>query len=236
MLCQRQTCIGRILAFQTIAPLWRNAIGPLATTPGRSIGMCEPLPLRRAITTPVKRLTHGRVVRARFRAMATSAAIPTIPVHEEPTDGDMYTGASTIAAQTQQPAQAPRCPICHQTDEVRTAQAAFDVGAERIAPPAMPTSNARMAPWIVASFAIYLAGNFYLFVELGANSQSPWSTVVQVGSDIISFARSLSAWRFPTSRWCVLCVRTKRRPCNTRPGIARWKTGTVCSTAYGTTW
>lgn len=38
----------------------------------------------------------------------------------------------------------------------------------------MPTSNARMLPWIAVGFFIYLTGNVYLFVELAANSQSPW--------------------------------------------------------------
>src|SRR2546423_4837453 len=84
------------------------------------------------------------------------------------------------AAQTEVPKQVPTCPICHKTDQVRTLQAAFDLGIERIAPPSMPTSNAHMMPWIVAGFFIYLAGNFYLFIELAANSQNRWPMLVQI--------------------------------------------------------
>ncbi len=91
-----------------------------------------------------------------------------------------------LAAQTEVPQQAPVCPICHQTDEVRTIQAAFDLGVEHLAPPAMPSSNARMMPWIVAGFLIYLAGNFYLFVELAANSHSTWPMYLQIGSAALS--------------------------------------------------
>src|SRR3954467_12724246 len=83
-----------------------------------------------------------------------------------------------MAAQTEVPKQVPTCPICHKTDQVRTLQAAFDLGIERIAPPAMPTSNAHMMPWIVAGFFIYLAGNFYLLIELAANSRNGWPMAV----------------------------------------------------------
>jgi hypothetical protein len=92
-----------------------------------------------------------------------------------------------VAAQTEVPQQAPLCPICHKTDQVRTLQAAFDLGIERIAPPAMPASNAHMMPWIVAGFFIYLAGNFYLLIELAANSQNRWPMVVQILSFVINF-------------------------------------------------
>ncbi len=62
----------------------------------------------------------------------------------------------------------------------------FDMGVERIAPPLMPTSNVRMMPWILVAFFLYLAGNFYLFIELAVNSQNGWPIVVQVLSIIIN--------------------------------------------------
>jgi hypothetical protein len=93
---------------------------------------------------------------------------------------------TNLTAQTEKPKQASICPICHQSDQVRTIQAAFDMGVEPISPPTMPVSNARMMPWIATGFGIYLAGNFYLLIELAANSQHPWPFVVQVVSDIIS--------------------------------------------------
>lgn len=92
-----------------------------------------------------------------------------------------------LAAQTDVPPQAPACPICQQIDEVRTIQTAFDLGVERLAPPAMPTSNVRMLPWIAAGFFVYLAGNVYLFIELAANSQSSWPMDLQIGSAILCF-------------------------------------------------
>lgn len=90
-----------------------------------------------------------------------------------------------LAAQTEVPQPVPACPICGQTDRVRTIQAAYDVGMERLAPPAMPSSNVHMMPWIVAGGLIYLAGNFFLFVELAANSLSPWPLGIQIGSTIV---------------------------------------------------
>ncbi|HLV99329.1 MAG TPA: hypothetical protein VKT82_11705 [Ktedonobacterales bacterium] len=93
---------------------------------------------------------------------------------------------TNLAAQTEVPQQAPACPICQQTDKVRTIQAAFDLGVEPLAPPAMPSSTASMMPWIVTGFFIYLAGNIYLFVELAANSLSSWPFAIQVGSLILS--------------------------------------------------
>lgn len=92
---------------------------------------------------------------------------------------------TNLTAQTRAPKQAPPCPICHQTDQVRTIQAAFDLGAQPIAPPAMPISNVRMMPWLVAGGFIYLAGNFYLLIELAANSKSGWPLVVQVLSTVV---------------------------------------------------
>lgn len=89
---------------------------------------------------------------------------------------------TTIAAQTEVPRQAPTCPMCQQKDQVRTIQAAYDMGLERIAPPAMPVSNARMMPFIIAGGLIYLAGNFFLFVALAANSRSPWPMGIQIAS------------------------------------------------------
>lgn len=90
------------------------------------------------------------------------------------------------AAQTEVPRQAPPCPLCQKTDQVRTLQAAFDLGIEPIAPPALPTSNARMMPWVVTGFFIYLTGNFYLFIELAANSQNRWPMAVQILSFVIN--------------------------------------------------
>jgi hypothetical protein len=99
---------------------------------------------------------------------------------------------TTIAAQTEAPQHAPTCPICQQADQVRTIQAAYDMGVERVAPPAMPVSNARMMPWIIAGGLIYLAGNFYLLVDLAANSRSAWPMGIQIGSDALCLVALLT--------------------------------------------
>ncbi len=38
-------------------------------------------------------------------------------------------------------AQKPICPVCHQADQVKTAQGAYDTGVMRCAPPDMPTKT-----------------------------------------------------------------------------------------------
>lgn len=101
--------------------------------------------------------------------------------------------ADALAEQTDAPIDAPICPICHKSDQIRTIQAAFDTGLEEIAPPAMPENTARMAPWIIAGFAIYLAGNLYLFVELGRN-ETTGSTLllIQVASFVLNLLALLA--------------------------------------------
>src|SRR5215475_9399263 len=42
----------------------------------------------------------------------------------------------------------PTCPVCHRSDLVKTTQAAYTSGVARCAPPAMPTRNISMMPYI----------------------------------------------------------------------------------------
>ncbi len=48
----------------------------------------------------------------------------------------------------------PTCPVCHQSDLVKTTQAAYSSGVARCAPPAMPTQNISMLPYIGAGVAL----------------------------------------------------------------------------------
>lgn len=44
--------------------------------------------------------------------------------------------------------QTPTCPVCHRADQVKTLQAAYASGVERVAPPDMPTRQVRMMSFI----------------------------------------------------------------------------------------
>jgi hypothetical protein len=65
------------------------------------------------------------------------------------------------------------CPMCHQADQVRTLQTAYEAGELRIAPPPMPESK--------ASLRIYLSGGgvlvgiaFFLSITILATSFFSW--------------------------------------------------------------
>ena len=47
--------------------------------------------------------------------------------------------------------QKPICPVCQQTDQVKTMQAAYSTGVARCAPPDMPTRNISMMKPLVIS-------------------------------------------------------------------------------------
>ena len=50
----------------------------------------------------------------------------------------------------------PTCPVCHQSDQVKTMQAAYTTGVARTAPPDMPTRNVSMLKYITA--CVFLVG------------------------------------------------------------------------------
>ncbi len=45
--------------------------------------------------------------------------------------------------------QTPVCPICNQSDQVKTMQAAYDAGVGRCAPPDMPTRKISMMKYVI---------------------------------------------------------------------------------------
>jgi hypothetical protein len=45
--------------------------------------------------------------------------------------------------------QKPACPVCHQADQVKTMQSAYNSGVARCAPPDMPTRNISMAKYLI---------------------------------------------------------------------------------------
>ncbi len=89
--------------------------------------------------------------------------------------------------------QKPNCPVCHQADQVKTMQAAYDSGVARCAPPDMPTKNVAMMPYILGS-AIFVGICVILIIVL-IGSESSISTVgigIIVSLTLISILTALS--------------------------------------------
>ncbi len=88
--------------------------------------------------------------------------------------------------------QKPSCPVCHQSDQVKTTQAAYDSGVERCAPPDMPTRNVSMLKYILISGVI--VGIFILLIFVLIGSEAQLNTYVQltlVGLALISIVAAL---------------------------------------------
>ncbi len=61
----------------------------------------------------------------------------------------------------------PTCPVCNQSDQVKTAQAAYDSGVALAAPPDMPTRNVSMQSYIIFSVVIVGICSFLIIVLIG---------------------------------------------------------------------
>lgn len=59
------------------------------------------------------------------------------------------------------------CPVCDQTDHVKTMQAAYSLGVSRCAPPDMPTRNISMSKYIIACATIIGICLFLIIVLIG---------------------------------------------------------------------
>lgn len=70
------------------------------------------------------------------------------------------------------------CPVCKQSDQVKTMQAAYDSGVQRAAPPDMPTRNVSMLPTILA--AGILVGIFVFLIIILIGSEALLPAVVQL--------------------------------------------------------
>jgi hypothetical protein len=81
--------------------------------------------------------------------------------------------------------QTPTCPVCHQSDEVKTMQAAYDSGVSRCAPPDLPTRNVRMFSYITA--CIILVGIcVFLIITLIGGQENRFPQVLQLTLLIIT--------------------------------------------------
>ena len=61
----------------------------------------------------------------------------------------------------------PTCPVCHQSDQVKTTQAAYNSGIARCAPPDMPTRNISMMPYITTCILLVGVFIFMIIVFIG---------------------------------------------------------------------
>jgi hypothetical protein len=72
----------------------------------------------------------------------------------------------------------PICPVCNQSDEVKTMQAAYESGVDKCAPPDMPTKNVSMLSYILAG-AITVGVCIFLVIVLLGGLESYLPTAVQ---------------------------------------------------------
>jgi hypothetical protein len=86
--------------------------------------------------------------------------------------------------------QKPTCPVCQQSDQVKTMQAAYDSGVERCAPPDMPTKAVSMLRYIMFSAVLVGIFIFLIIVLIGSEASLPpwaeWTLVVLTLLSIIS--------------------------------------------------
>ncbi len=74
--------------------------------------------------------------------------------------------------------QRPTCPVCNQSDQVKTLQAAYDSGVNKAAPPDMPTKRVSMMPYIFTS-SILVGICIFLIIVLVGGLESALPTLVQ---------------------------------------------------------
>ena len=66
--------------------------------------------------------------------------------------------------------QTPTCPICDQSDQVKTTQAAYDAGVARCAPPDMPTRRVSMMKYILFGGVTVGICVFLIIVLIGSEA------------------------------------------------------------------
>jgi hypothetical protein len=66
--------------------------------------------------------------------------------------------------------QLPTCPVCNQSDQVKTMQAAFESGVTRAAPPDMPTRNVSMMKYILSGGVAIGICLFLIIVLVGSEA------------------------------------------------------------------
>ncbi|GCE26075.1 hypothetical protein KDA_15590 [Dictyobacter alpinus] len=81
--------------------------------------------------------------------------------------------------------QKPTCPVCNQTDQVKTMQAAYNSGVARCAPPDMPTRNvSMMKPIVICGVLVGIC--IFLIITLIGGMESGLNQFVQLGLVVVT--------------------------------------------------
>ena len=90
------------------------------------------------------------------------------------------------SSHTSTPESTPPCPVCHKTDQVRKAQAAYEAGVERLVPPAMPGRTVSMARLMVVAMGLVALGAFFILISSGNGAFDSFPGLVQVLQVVIT--------------------------------------------------
>lgn len=89
-------------------------------------------------------------------------------------------------------AQQTLCPVCHQADQVMSAQRAYERGVTRLAPPVLPVGNFRMIGYILICAALVLIGVFFILIWAGTIFGG-WPIAAQITQVSITIAAIVAA-------------------------------------------
>jgi len=89
-------------------------------------------------------------------------------------------------------AQQTLCPVCHQADQVMSAQRAYERGVSRLAPPELPVGNFRMIGYILICSALVLFGVFFILIWTGTIFGG-WPLAAQITQVSITIAAIVAA-------------------------------------------
>ncbi|GLV57739.1 hypothetical protein KDH_45750 [Dictyobacter sp. S3.2.2.5] len=94
----------------------------------------------------------------------------------------------------------PSCPVCNQSDQVKTMQAAYNSGVARCAPPDMPTRNvSMMKPITICGFFVGIC--LFLIITLIGGLENGFPQIAQLILLVITLvlivtALAVSYWAF----------------------------------------
>jgi hypothetical protein len=86
----------------------------------------------------------------------------------------------------------PTCPVCHQADQVKTTEAAYNSGIAACAPPDMPTRQVSMFKYICSCMILIGICVFCIIVFIGGGASWPFvGQSVLLGITIVSILSTL---------------------------------------------
>lgn len=94
----------------------------------------------------------------------------------------------------------PSCPVCNQSDQVKTMQAAYNSGVARCAPPDMPTRNVSMMKPVTIC-GVFIGVCLFLIITLVGGLGSSFPQILQLVLLVITLilivtALAVSYWAF----------------------------------------